>query len=610
MTSNIILFLSLIISINVNSLAGIKAPFQSTEKIILNKKSINLAYKLDRLYHEVRKSKLSPKLAKSTLKQVKKDPLFENIQSWVKDVKDINIFKTPYSHMKKCKKVSSKLKRFCINTFLIKFQKRNVYYYLKKYKKIIKRYGKRSLIKKNLKVYSSNKRKILSRKFFHKRNKKFSSSNGFRKRRDKILKDAKLNKVVYTDVVKLIKDFDLMKFESSLVKLSKELTQVKLYKSSRYILKKLLNLKDSNREKIIFNYLWSYIESHNYQKGLDFVMGNKKLRQEVLNLESERINFWIAFLYEKNDNKAQAKAFYSNIIKDTPLSYYAVMSSKELSRLTNKNFQHIYDSLFKKSHTNSKKQLNYHPEELIHLKRVKVWSTVPNIYFQSISTNAYLAYGYRDRYLKLAKVHQSTKNFLESFKSTYKGLELNEIELSDTSFKILYPMKYFKPLKKYSDRVNPYVALSLIRQESAFNKKAISHVGARGLMQIMPRTGKSLYKRLRKSQLYNPYLNIKLGTRYLQKLLKKYDNNLVHALSAYNAGDTRVRRWKKNYFDDSSIYHNIERIPFNETRKYVKLIFRNIFFYKFLDASNKRKNTKHELASYNPNYLYDIYLGY
>jgi soluble lytic murein transglycosylase len=126
-------------------------------------------------------------------------------------------------------------------------------------------------------------------------------------------------------------------------------------------------------------------------------------------------------------------------------------------------------------------------------------------------------------------------------------------------------------------------------------------------MQIMPKTGRSLYKRLKKKQLYNSNLNIKLGTKYLEKLLKRYDNNLVHVLSAYNAGESRVKRWKKEYFDDASIYHNIERIPFNETRKYVKLIFRNIFFYKFLE---KKKEANRELASYNPNYLYDVYLGY
>jgi soluble lytic murein transglycosylase len=88
--------------------------------------------------------------------------------------------------------------------------------------------------------------------------------------------------------------------------------------------------------------------------------------------------------------------------------------------------------------------------------------------------------------------------------------------------------------------------------------------------------------------------------------MKRYDGNLVYVLAAYNAGEARVERWRGMYFDtDDTILKNIEAIPFLETRNYVKLIFRNIFFYKLLIEN------KGQLAdSREPNKIFDISLGF
>jgi soluble lytic murein transglycosylase len=99
-------------------------------------------------------------------------------------------------------------------------------------------------------------------------------------------------------------------------------------------------------------------------------------------------------------------------------------------------------------------------------------------------------------------------------------------------------------------------------------------------------------------------VNIELGTKYFEGLMKRYDNNLVHVLSAYNAGETRVERWKKQYFDeDETIVRNIETIPFKETRTYVKLIFRNLFFYKLLASEELVDNPEN-------NKIFNVTLGY
>jgi soluble lytic murein transglycosylase len=124
-------------------------------------------------------------------------------------------------------------------------------------------------------------------------------------------------------------------------------------------------------------------------------------------------------------------------------------------------------------------------------------------------------------------------------------------------------------------------------------------------MQIMPMTAKRIRRGARDKHLVTPQTNMEIGTAYFKGLMKRYDENLVYVLAAYNAGEGRVDRWKGSLFDaDQSILRNIESIPFLETRNYVKLIFRNIFFYKLLQATNNYKDP------IDHNVIFDVKLGF
>jgi soluble lytic murein transglycosylase len=124
--------------------------------------------------------------------------------------------------------------------------------------------------------------------------------------------------------------------------------------------------------------------------------------------------------------------------------------------------------------------------------------------------------------------------------------------------------------------------ISLVRQESSFNPKASSVVGATGLMQLMPATAKRFNRRVRVKHLVNPEINLTIGIRYFKQLLTRYDGNLIYALASYNAGENRIEKWKKDIFKTDDPLATIEAIPFEETRNYVKLIYRNYFFYRLL----------------------------
>jgi len=156
--------------------------------------------------------------------------------------------------------------------------------------------------------------------------------------------------------------------------------------------------------------------------------------------------------------------------------------------------------------------------------------------------------------------------------------------------RILYPLPYRTLITEEArDRgLDPFIAAALIRQESMFEARITSHVGARGLMQIMPATGRLLADAVGvepwdPESLYHPEINVHLGTRYLAQHMEEYDGSLPAVFSAYNAGSHRVEWWSEfpEYGRDELF---TERIPFRETRDYVKILTRNHAIYRGLYA--------------------------
>jgi len=123
--------------------------------------------------------------------------------------------------------------------------------------------------------------------------------------------------------------------------------------------------------------------------------------------------------------------------------------------------------------------------------------------------------------------------------------------------------------------IPPNLLMALSRQESAFNDSAVSPVGARGLMQLMPATARETARRhqIRYSgvgDLTDASRNILIGSRYYREMLNKFNNNRILATAAYNAGPGRVISWRRNSGGQLPFDAWIEAIPFRETRNYVQ----------------------------------------
>ncbi len=166
-----------------------------------------------------------------------------------------------------------------------------------------------------------------------------------------------------------------------------------------------------------------------------------------------------------------------------------------------------------------------------------------------------------------------------------------------------FPIAYQQWFDIYGKKhnIDPITLISLARQESAMDSTARSPVGARGIMQIMPKTATYTAKKYNisykgVSDLYDVAKNIEIGAQYLSSLLEQYNNNRIFALAAYNAGPSRVKRWREKTNQKLDVFAFIEAIPFKETRGYVQNILMFEIYYRDLMQVEGHFLQPHEMS--------------
>ncbi len=156
-----------------------------------------------------------------------------------------------------------------------------------------------------------------------------------------------------------------------------------------------------------------------------------------------------------------------------------------------------------------------------------------------------------------------------------------------------FPLAYNNEVAQASinSQLDETLIYAIARQESAFAADAVSHAGARGLMQLMPATAKEQAKHSgitnhRTQDLFTPEHNIHLGSAYLGKLLNDFNGNRILAAAAYNAGKHRVKRWLKTPQAKTPADVWVEVIPFRETRQYVQNVLTYAVIYEYRISSS------------------------
>jgi soluble lytic murein transglycosylase len=184
-----------------------------------------------------------------------------------------------------------------------------------------------------------------------------------------------------------------------------------------------------------------------------------------------------------------------------------------------------------------------------------------------------------------------------------KALEENPGYRKTSVLKIVFPHEYGAWIARESKSLGlgENWIRSLIRQESTFRPDAKSSSSALGVMQLLPATAQELVTDLKVKEfqipdsLYDPNINIHLGSNYLARMIKNFNGNIPLALAAYNAGPARLRRWLAARKDLSALDKQntsapevelwMDELPWDETSFYVKAILRNWLIYRLLDGS-------------------------
>ena len=292
--------------------------------------------------------------------------------------------------------------------------------------------------------------------------------------------------------------------------------------------------------------------------------------------------YWQARISEKSGENDKARQTYRQITASAPESYYQSLSWRALQRLGDASEEPKWVVA---SSPQEADDPPIAPELVFHLSRARALGSL---------SLQHLAITELDELNRAATPSNRMRAFLmrEYFKTGgyARSLQLaNQLPSSRRDREpYRYPLAFWQLIQQKAQQrgLDPYLVLALIRQESLFDARARSPAAALGLMQLLQPTAARVAKQIgiavpTPDMLFDPDVNLTLGTQYLKDLLARYSNNRQKAIAAYNAGESAVDRWEKEISTDD-IEEFVERIPYVETRGYVKLVLRNQQIYKSL----------------------------
>ena len=317
----------------------------------------------------------------------------------------------------------------------------------------------------------------------------------------------------------------------------------------------------------------AYIQNDRKAAAAEF---DSLLTRDPNSSEALAAGYWAGRSYAALGDKTRSRARWRSVVDKDPLSYYAVMAAKRLdttlvaSDRSPSNYGRIPAVDTALNRIVGLKDLGMDVEAGFENDRL----------FRDAMANP-------TRMVATAHALAGTDQASRSIALGRRALD--EVGHSPENYRLYFPVLERETLISSSKEngLDPVIVAALIRQESNFNPLATSPAGARGLMQLMPAVGKTLADTKGigpwdPDLLYEPAINIKLGTAHLSGLVRKYPE-VVKVLAAYNAGESRVEKWSsKAGAGDPEVF--TERIPFVETRDYVRIILRNRAYYQALYA--------------------------
>lgn len=304
--------------------------------------------------------------------------------------------------------------------------------------------------------------------------------------------------------------------------------------------------------------------------------------------ERYRVQYWLGRLTQEPGKEPKENEFWTELMNEYPLSFYAIEASAQLKK-------DPMAMITQRKVGGMKRQVADDPE----LNRMIRWLEALYVFKKPTAVAKWASWIVRANedaldvdvlhYLSTLKIASGMYRSNISMLFTY--FRKNPAALNEEGLKLLYPRPYFSLIEEASKgKIDTYLVLGLVRQESAFDPRAVSRAKAKGLMQIIPSTARRLASRGDR-KLLNEKDNTTMGVKYLLQLGQRFDGHAELVLAAYNAGPMKVDEWLKRNPDRAAnplLWNDL--IPYMETRDYVVSILRNNYLYARLYGGEPTAN--------------------
>jgi soluble lytic murein transglycosylase-like protein len=314
----------------------------------------------------------------------------------------------------------------------------------------------------------------------------------------------------------------------------------------------------------------------------------QEAKKSTNSTERYRVLYWLGRLaFDENGKESEE---WTELMNKYPLSYYAIEAATSLKK-------DPMDMITQRKVGGLKREAPNDPE----LTRMIRWLEALYVYKESSAVAKWASWIVRanegeldvDILLYLSSLKIATGLYRSNISMLFSYFRKNPAALNTEGLKLLYPRPYYSLIQQASKgKIDSFLVLGLVRQESGFDARAISRAKAKGLMQIIPTTARRLASQGHK-KLLDEKENTKMGVKYLLQLADDFNGSAELVLAGYNAGPHRVTEWlRRNPDRGNNVLLWNDLIPFMETRDYVVSIVRNNYLYLRLYGSPEGEGDK------------------
>ncbi len=324
-------------------------------------------------------------------------------------------------------------------------------------------------------------------------------------------------------------------------------------------------------ENIQWAIVWNFYLLKKYAEVLS--SADKFLKKSTNPNFMAKLNFWKAKSLLKIKKVAEANSLLKKLMESDEFGYYGIISRIELAAA----FAPLTRQEFEKQNTG---YMTF--DWLLALDEVEFSQK----YLKEIDSQ-FKTYAQREKAMPL---YFFTQWFQGGMRQIYNFKPSSRQALTQKYIDVIFPKAFLSNVQKANQKygVPSELIWAIIRQESAFVASERSWADAFGLMQLIPEKAHQFSAKYKipfkgVNDLYNPGINIEMGSALLKELRQHYDGKFAQTVAAYNASEEAIATWEKERFNGDYLEF-IEMIPYEETRNYIKLVFRNFITYKRLNS--------------------------